>query len=541
MVQSTADAEAKSVMYRAYKFRLDPNNEQVKALYQAAGAARYTYNMMTAYNLEIKKNRDEFWYAHITEDSDEQYKKQVESQLKALEKAEPARYKPLCQYASFSTQKLTPAKHKHKEVSEAIAQGVLPNDAWGSEEHPKNPWLHEANQRVLVSGLQNSAKAWKNFWDSQTGRRKGAKVNLPRLKKRGISRDSFTVPAPEAMGGYGAPYKNDSEQYKRLKKKGKDAVIQDYRHVRLSYLGVLRTFNSTKPLAKAVNTGAKIKSYTVSRNADRWYVSFLVELSEPIARPATKKQRAAGGVGIDLGVKTLVTLSDESNPYIANLRPGQRAQRKLKKLQQKFARSQKGSNRRARLAAEIARLHHKVALRRKGYLDQVTKGLVTQYSAVACEDLNVSGMVHSAKGTVENPGKNVAAKSGLNRSILDASFGMFIRQLEYKSAWYGSVVLKVDKWFPSSRTCFNCGEVKSKLPLSERVYDCQYCGYSADRDLNAARNILEQAYKEKEDKQNPQFAPERGENSNGRGRGSTCSVESGETSRPADGSAGHRR
>jgi len=525
---------------RAYKFRLDPNQAQTTALYQAAGAARYTYNMLTAYNLEVNRLRNEYWKKRHDEGiSDADIKKE----LNALTK-EDKRYKQL-KYGAFGTQYLTPEKKRHEQAEHRIENGEDPSVVWNQEtERSANPWLHTANQRVLVSGLQNASDAWDNFWASRTGKRAGRLVGAPRFKKKGISRDSFTVPAAETMGAYGTAYLRGEAAYQQGKR-----TITDYRHVRLSYLGVIRTYDSTKPLVKAVAAGAEIRSYTVSRNADRWYVSFLVKFSEPIRRSTTKRARAAGAVGVDLGVKYLASLSDseapqrfpnlkfaEGLPSLENPRWSEASSRRLHKLQRALARSQKGSNRRSRLVKQIARLHHMTALRRESNLHQLTKKLSTGYTLVGLEDLNVSGMTASAKGTVENPGKNVAQKSGLNRVVLDAAFGVFRYQLEYKTAWYGSTLEKIDRYFASSQTCSECGrKAKTKLTLRDRVFDCAYCGNMMDRDFNAAVNICREAQR----LFNKKLASENGESLNGRGsRGALQGAETVEASRPP---TSHRR
>ena len=440
---------------------------------------------------------------------------------------------------------MTPEKKRHEQAEHRIENGEDPSVVWNQEtERSANPWLHTANQRVLVSGLQNASDAWDNFWASRTGKRAGRLVGTPRFKKKGISRDSFTVPAAETMGAYGTAYLRGEAAYQQGKR-----TITDYRHVRLSYLGVIRTYDSTKPLVKAVAAGAEIRSYTVSRNADRWYVSFLVKFSEPIRRSATKRARAAGAVGVDLGVKYLASLSDseapqrfpnlkfaEGLPSLENPRWSEASSRRLHKLQRALARSQKGSNRRSRLVKQIARLHHMTALRRESNLHQLTKKLSTGYTMVGLEDLNVSGMTASAKGTVENPGKNVAQKSGLNRVVLDAAFGVFRYQLEYKTAWYGSTLEKIDRYFASSQTCSECGrKAKTKLTLRDRVFDCAYCGNMMDRDFNAAVNICREAQR----LFNKKLASENGESLNGRGsRGALRGAETVEASRPP---ASHRR
>lgn len=516
---------------RAYKFRLDPTQAQKIALAQCAGAARYAYNLLTAHNLEVSRTRADYWHTRIDAGADETT---VKADLKALAKSDVA-YKSIG-YAAYGTQYLTPEINRHRAASNAITDGADPTAVWPETERSSEPWMHTIKCRVLDSGLLNAGKAWKNFLDSRTGARAGSRMGIPRRKRKGVSRDSFTIPAPEAIGAYGALYHEDEPEYARrtaqLKRRGiKTApTIEDYRHVRLSHLGVIRTHNTTKPLVKAVRAGAQIRSYTVSRAANRWYVSILVELTRPSATP-THAQRSAGAVGVDLGVRYLAVLSDEQAPQrfarypsleftgdgaptLANPRWARAAEKRLVRLQRALARAQKGSKRRARLVQQIARHHHLVALRRESGLHQVSKRLTTGYTLIGLEDLAVAGMTASAAGTVEAPGKNVRQKAGLNRSILDAAFSTLRRQLEYKSSWYGSQVQIIDRFFASSQTCSACGaRTKTKLDLRVRVFECAACGVRIDRDVNAARNIRAEAVRMYE----AQLAPGTGESLNGRG------------------------
>ncbi|WP_449317165.1 RNA-guided endonuclease InsQ/TnpB family protein [Rothia mucilaginosa] len=520
-----------ATMNRAYKLRLDPTQAQVSALAQCAGAARYAYNLLTAHNLDVSRARADYWHARIDAGDDEAT---VKAELKTLAKSDAA-YKSIG-YAAYGTQYLTPEINRHRAASKAIESGANPAAVWPETERSSEPWLHTIPRRVLVSGLQSADKAWKNFFDSRTGARAGRLVGTPRFKRKGASRDSFTIPTPETIGAYGTPYKQGEPEYARrkaqLKSRGiKTApTIEDYRHVRLSHLGVIRTHDTTKPLVKAVRAGAQIRSYTVSRTADRWYVSILVELTCPSATP-TRAQRSAGAVGVDLGVRYLAALSDEQAPQrfaryssleftgdgaptLANPRWARTSERRLVRLQRALARAQKGSNRRARIVQQIARHHHLVALRRESGLHQVSKRLSTGYTLIGLEDLAVAGMTASAAGTVEAPGRRVRQKAGLNRSILDAAFSTLRRQLEYKASWYGSQVQIIDRFFASSQTCSACGaRAKIKLGLHVRVFECAACGVRIDRDVNAARNIRAEAVRMYE----TQLVPGTGESLNGRG------------------------
>lgn len=154
-----------------------------------------------------------------------------------------------------------------------------------------------------------------------------------------------------------------------------------------------------------------------------------------------------------------------------------------------YARTQRGSANRARAARRVGRIQAELAQRRAGWIHQVTKQLAAGWERVAVENLNVAGMTRSARGSVENPGRQVRQKAGLNRAILDVSFGEVRRQLAYKTGWYGSRLVVVDRWLPSSKTCSGCGWTHPELTLATRVFRCAQCGQVLDRDLNAARNI----------------------------------------------------
>ena len=533
-----------ATMNRAYKFRLDPTQAQKAELMRCVGAARYTYNLLTTYNLQILQNEQEYRSARASEGIDHET---INSELDKLREKDPAyqilykaRYKTGNEYVpGYRQLYLTPEIKRHRAASKAIAAGADPAVVWPETERFSEPWLHTIKCRVLDSGLLNAGKAWKNYEESRRHQRAGSRMGIPRRKRKGVSRDSFTVdrdPNNDDVGAYGTPYKKGTPEYARrtaqLKRRGiKTApTIEDYRHVRLSHLGVIRTHDTTKPLVKAVRAGAEIRSYTVSRTADRWYVSILVKLSRTPVTP-TRAQRSAGAVGVDLGVRYLAALSDEQAPQrfarypsleftgdgaptLANPRWARTAERRLVRLQRALARAQKGSNRRARIVQQIARHHHLVASRRDSGLHQVSKRLATGYTRTGLEALAVAGMTASAAGTVEAPGKRVRQKAGLNRSILDAAFGTLRRQLEYKASWYGSQVQIIDRFFASSQTCSACGaRAKTKLGLHVRVFECAACGVRIDRDVNAARNIRAEAVRMYE----AQLAPGTGESLNGRG------------------------
>ncbi|MEB3367203.1 RNA-guided endonuclease InsQ/TnpB family protein [Saccharopolyspora mangrovi] len=222
----------------------------------------------------------------------------------------------------------------------------------------------------------------------------------------------------------------------------------------------------------------------VSRDPDgRWYVTFAVGTDDP--QPAEPTGRA---VGVDLGVKDFATLS--TGEKIANPRHLDRKARNLARYQRRMARKQRGSANRRKAKAKVARAHRKIRTARADFRHRTSTCLVRENDLIAIENLNVAGMAASARGTVDEPGRNVRAKAGLNRAVMDAALGEFRRQLEYKAERAGKRVVVIDRWYPSSKTCSHCGHLLPELKLSVRHWKCPGCGTRHDRDINAAKNIL---------------------------------------------------
>jgi putative transposase len=216
--------------------------------------------------------------------------------------------------------------------------------------------------------------------------------------------------------------------------------------------------------------GVQILSATVSEQAGHWYVS--VQVEEEQAAP----ENTGPVVGIDLGVKTLATLSD--GEVIPNPRHLKRRLKKLKRLQRIVSRRQKGGKNRKKAASKLAKLHRQIKHQRSNTLHQVTTRLAKTKSVLVIEDLNVSGMLKNHR---------------LAQAIGDVGFYEFKRQLLYKATWYGSRVVLADQWEPSSKRCSRCGLIDEELTLADRVYHCEPCGLVLDRDLNAAINLKQLA------------------------------------------------
>lgn len=200
----------------------------------------------------------------------------------------------------------------------------------------------------------------------------------------------------------------------------------------------------------------------------RWHVSLLVDNPNVEALPACDKS-----IGLDVGISSLLTTSDGDK--IANPRHFKRHRRKLKRVQKALSRKKKGSSNRHKARVKVARAHGKIADSRKDFLHKLTTQLVRENQTIVVEDLAVKNMVRNHK---------------LALAISDASWGELVRQLDYKCEWYGRTLVKIDRWFPSSKRCGACGHIVESLPLDVRDWVCPKCSAHHDRDINAARNLL---------------------------------------------------
>lgn len=208
------------------------------------------------------------------------------------------------------------------------------------------------------------------------------------------------------------------------------------------------------------------KNVTISKRAGRWFIAFKLDVT-PI-----NNQSLGSAIGVDLGINTLATCS---NGFVApNPRAYRKAKRKLAKLQKELCRRTKGGKNREKTKFKLAKCHYQISSIRSDALHKLTTYLAKNHSEIWVEDLKVSGMLKNHK---------------LAAAISDCGFYEFKRQLEYKTTWYGSSLHVIDRWFPSSQLCSNCGS-KQSMPLKVRQYDCPSCNLSIDRDLNASINIL---------------------------------------------------
>lgn len=234
---------------------------------------------------------------------------------------------------------------------------------------------------------------------------------------------------------------------------------------------------------KSQTIEGKIKNATVSKRAGCWYVAVQVEIELPTPVHPNKDHE----VGIDLGIARFASLTDGN--ILTPLNSYRKNEKRLAKAQRELSRKKKGSNNRDKAKWKVQRLHKRIADSRLDYLHKSTTWIAKNHGKVILEDLQVSGMSRSAKGTKENPGRNVKAKSGLNKSILDQGWFEFKRQLGYKLEWLGGELVLVSPRYTSQK-CFACGHVSKENRKTQSCFSCEECGHTDNADANAALNIL---------------------------------------------------
>jgi putative transposase len=316
---------------------------------------------------------------------------------------------------------------------------------------PDTPWLAEASVDIEQQILRDLEAAYKRFFEKL--------ADFPRFKKKG-ARDSFRFPQPKSI-------KLDQREEKIL----------------LPKLGWLSYRRSRK-------VQGLVKNVTVSLKAGHWYVSIQTERTVATPRPS-----GVTAAGIDVGVVRFATLWDGQTEYvIAPLNSFKRHEHRLALAQQKMSRKVKFSSNWKRAKARVQKIQHQIANVRNDFLHKASSSISKNHAMIVVEDLKVKNMSRSASGTLEDPGRNVAAKSGLNKAILDQGWGEWRRQLDYKSTWNGALFLAVPA-ANTSRECPICGHTCAENRKSQSVFLCVACGHTENADLVASKNIRERGLK----------------------------------------------
>ena len=327
-----------------------------------------------------------------------------------------------------------------------------------AEVKAEHSWYYEVSKCAPQQALRNLQTAYQAFHRLQ----KPSSYK----KRKTIRRSGQTLTVLEGLPQFKKKGQHDGFYLEGSIRRGEGPT--EGNRLKLPHLGWVRCSES---LPECRTTADDIKNVSITRTADHWYVSFKV------THTPTQTVKTSEAVGVDLGIKTLATLSNgivfqAVKPYKRHKRKLKLAQRRVSKKYQKAAKAQSKNYRKAQ--QKVARLHARIADIRADSLHKLTIHLAKNHSRIVIEDLSVRGMSKNHK---------------LASAILDGGFFEFRRQLTYKADWYGSQVVVVDRFFASSKTCSGCGHKKVSLKLSERTYHCEPCGLQIDRDLNAAVNL----------------------------------------------------
>ena len=367
--------------YKAYKFRIYPDENQRSLINKTLGCTRFVYN----YFLNILKENS--------------YKKATEN------------IKYYTRYLKY-----------------------------------EYPFLQEVDSITIRTALFNLEDSYKKFFSKQAG--------YPKFKSK-FGKNSYNTSAV-----YGT-YKNNNYCNIEIDLENRTIKLPKLKKIKI------RGYRNTKFI------NGRIINATVSREPNgKYYVSVLFEMSDGV-----KRVIPTSIVGIDLGVKNLLTLSDgvvyENNKYILKY------EKRIKRIQKALSRKVKGSENYKRCKQKLAKLHSKLANARKYYIHKITKNITDEYDIIACEKLHTKEMIINGK------------KSNLSKNINDASFNEILRQLEYKSKFKGKQFYQIYDYYPSSQTCSRCDNQDKKYKnLNERKYECTKCHLEIDRDLNASINIM---------------------------------------------------
>ncbi|MEV6019584.1 MULTISPECIES: RNA-guided endonuclease TnpB family protein [unclassified Streptomyces] len=332
---------------------------------------------------------------------------------------------------------------------------------------------------VYNRALEERTRAWNSEQRRISyGQSSAALTRWKRTEELAFLTEVSSVPLQQALRHLQTAFNNFFAKrtgYPRYKSRKKSRASAEYTRSAFTWregkLTLAKTAGSLDiHWSRPLPPGAEPTTVTVSRDsAGRWFVSLLCEDAIAIApAPAT-----TAAVGIDAGISSLVTLS--TGEKIANPKHERCDRARLARAQRELSRKVKGSSNRAKARVRVARIHARIADRRRDFLHKLSTRLVRENQTVAIEDLAV---------------RNLLKNSRLARAIADASWTELRSMLEYKCAWYGRELVVIDRWFPSSRLCSDCGTVRGKLPLNVRTWTCTTCASVHDRDVNAARNIL---------------------------------------------------
>lgn len=421
-------ASSAVVRHTTFRYRLDPSAAQEALLRRHAGASRFAFNQSLRLHLDARRSG-----------------------------AGPVPWTGFDLINTFNAWKRTgQAGRRFTVAPDGTAVMVVTGLRWRGE----------VCQQVFEEAAVDLGRALGAWTDSRRGKRKGPKVGHPQFKRK-TSPGSFRLRNKISKSGRAGIRVGD----------GGEA-----RTVALPVIGAVRVCDDTRRLRRLIAKGrGRIMFATVRERAGRWWISFNVEACDLHAahRHSERPGHDHGGwVGVDRGLHAFAIAAMSDGQQVLRTDAGPRPlvsglgrQRRLAKA---VTRKPRGSQNRHKAACRLGRHHHRVACARRHFIHQLSNALVKTHDRIVIEDLNIQGMLRNPR---------------LARSIADAAWGELARQLAYKQAWRGGEVMLADRWLPSSKMCSRCGTVRALLDLSQRVFGCEACGASLDRDLNAAINL----------------------------------------------------
>lgn len=361
------------------------------------------------------------------------------------------------------------------------------NNAFNAIKGEQYPFVYEVTKYACSQALRNVASAYKKFFEDL---KKGI-VSYPKFKRKKDTQGSFYIC-------------NDIVKLSDVNKNSKafENIVHNERFKR-QYLNIPKL--GWIKMMQRVRFNGKINGVVISQEGDRYFASFSMQITEEEylrTHPHVKETQKRKSVGIDVGIKSALVLSD--GIIIKNPKPLKQNIRKIKKLSRQLdkrthARTKlerlsgvKKSNNYRKLSVKLSNAQRRVANIRRDFTQKVTTILTTHYGQIALEDLNVKGMLRNHR---------------LAQAVSDVSFGELRRQIEYKSEYNGVFVKKADRFYPSSKTCSVCGNVLYDLKLSDRIYCCDKCGAVIDRDYNASLNLLGLISNHRVGVNSPEFTP----------------------------------
>ena len=358
--------------------------------------------------------------------------------------------------------------------NEFINATNLVNKIMDIKANPEFAFLKTSSNAVsLQQKIRDLASAWSRFFDPKVHARLKENKKKPKKPKFFKLADGTEIQLRPLMPRF--KRKSDGCDSIRLVQFDKYCRVEGNRVKLPNGVGFVK-------FRKSQDILGIIKNVTISKKSGHWYVSFGTE--HEVETPHHPSNTA---IGIDLGVSKLVTGSNgqcfkPKSSFKAN-------QGKLAKLQRQLSRKVLFSQNWKKQNRKIQKLHHHIANIRHDYLHKISTDISKNHAMIVCEDLKVVNMSGSASGTLENKGRNVKAKSGLNKSILDQGWSMMIDMLEYKQQWQGGLLIKVNPRY-TSQTCSQCQHITKENRQTQAKFECVKCGHKANADVNAAKNIL---------------------------------------------------